>query len=180
MPNATAPTVPELQTERLVLRGHTLADFPESASMWADPQVTRYIGGRPSTDEEAWARLLRYGGLWPLLGYGYWLVRERETGRFVGEVGLADFRREITPPLEGEPEAGWVLAPWAHGRGFATEAVRAVLAWADAQLAAPRTVCLIAPDNAASIHVAGKCGYHERIRTTFKGEDTIVFERPRP
>jgi RimJ/RimL family protein N-acetyltransferase len=95
-------------------------------------------------------------------------------------VGRADFRREITPPLEGEPEAGWVLAPWAHGRGFATEAVRAMLAWADAQLAAPRTVCLIAPDNAASIHVAGKCGYHERIRTTFKGEDTIVFERPRP
>jgi RimJ/RimL family protein N-acetyltransferase len=180
MPNATAPTVPVLQTERLILSGHTLADFEESAAMWSDPQVTRYIGGRPNTEEECWARLLRYGGLWSLLGYGYWLVRERASGRFVGEVGLADFRREITPALDGEPEAGWVLAPWAHCRGFATEAARAVLEWGDANLAAPRTVCLIAPDNAGSIHVAQKCGFHERTRTTFKGEDTIILERPRP
>jgi RimJ/RimL family protein N-acetyltransferase len=124
--------------------------------------------------------VLRYGGLWALLGYGYWIVRERESGRFVGEVGLAEFRREVTPSLEGAPEAGWVLAPWAHGRGYATEAVRAALSWADANLAAPRTVCLIAPENAASIHVAGKCGFRERTRGTYKGEETLILERPRP
>lgn len=180
MPNTSLSPIPELQTGRLILRGHTLADYDDSAAMWADPLVTRYIGGRPSTAEEAWARLLRYGGLWSLLGYGYWVVRERDSGRFAGEVGLADFRREITPALGSDPEAGWVLAPWAHGRGFATEAVRAVLAWADANLSAPRTVCLIAPDNAGSIHVAAKCGFRERTRTTFKGDDTVIYERPRP
>jgi RimJ/RimL family protein N-acetyltransferase len=180
MPDAAALAAPALDTERLTLRGHTLADFGESAAMWGDPLVTRHIGGRPSTEEEAWARVLRYGGLWSLLGYGYWVVRERGSGRFVGEVGLAEFRREVTPSLEGAPEAGWVLAPWAHGRGFATEAVRAALAWGDAHLAAPRTVCLIAPGNAASIHVAGKCGFRELARGTYKGEDTIICERPRP
>ena len=179
MQNAINPTAPVLQTARLILRGPTLADFDECAAMWADPLVTRHIGGRPSTGEEAWSRLLRYAGLWALLGYGYWTVRERDTGRFVGDVGLADFRREVTPALGDAPEAGWVLAPWAHGRGFATEAVRAVLAWSDAHLAAPHTVCLIAPENTASIHVAEKCGFRERTRGTYKGEEAIILERPR-
>lgn len=179
MPDAATPAVPSLETERLTLRGHTPADYDESAAMWGDPLVTRYIGGRPSTPEESWTRVLRYAGMWALLGYGYWVVRERGSGRFVGEVGLADFRREITPALDGAPEAGWVLAPWAHGRGLATEALRAALSWGDAHLAAPRTVCLIAPENAASLRVAGKCGYRELARGTYKGEATIICERRR-
>ena len=179
MPIATHPTVPALETERLTLRGHTLADFDECAALWGDPEVTRHIGGRPSTAEEVWTRVLRYAGMWALLGYGYWVVRERESGRFVGEVGLADFRREVTPPLDGAPEAGWVLAPWAHGRGFATEAVHAALSWGDAHLAAQRTVCMISPDNAASLRVAEKCGFREFARTRYKGEETLLFERLR-
>jgi RimJ/RimL family protein N-acetyltransferase len=178
MQNTTHPSAPALDTERLTLRAHTPADYDECAAMWADARVTEYIGGRPSTGEEVWTRLLRYAGMWALLGFGYWVVRERETGRFVGEVGFADFRREISPPLDA-PEAGWVLAPWAHGRGFATEAVRAALAWGDAHLAAPRTVCMIAPENAASIRVAQKLGFREFGRTSFKGDDTLLFERPR-
>lgn len=182
MPAAAARLVPALDTDRLTLRGHSLADLPECAAMWADPAVTRHIGGRPSSDEEVWARVLRYAGLWALLGLGYWVVRERASGRFVGEVGLADFRRDLTPPLEGAPEVGWVLATWAHGRGFATEAVQAALAWGDAHHAAPsrgpgRTVCLIAPDNVASVRVAEKCGFLRAASATYKGQTTLVFER---
>ena len=51
-----------------------------------------HIGGKPFTREESWARLLRYGGLWSLLGYGYWAVRDKESGRFAGELGFAGFR----------------------------------------------------------------------------------------
>lgn len=180
MENPISLAVPVLETERLVLSGHTLADFDACAAMWGDPQVTRYIGGKPSTAEETWGRLLRYAGLWSLLGYGYWMVRERQTGRYVGDVGLADFRRDVTPALGPVPEAGWVLATWAHGRGFATEAVRAVLAWSDAQLAAPRTVALIAPENAGSIHVAEKCGFAEQARGIYKEGEIVVYERPLP
>lgn len=161
------------------MRGHTLADFEDCAAMWADPQVTRYVGGRPFTGEESWARVLRYGGLWPLLGYGYWAVRERDTGRYVGDVGLADFHRDMAPSLDGAPEAGWVLATWSHGRGFATEAVRAALAWADANVDAPRTVCIIDPPNTASLQVAAKCGFRERGRGTYKDGELIICERPR-
>lgn len=172
-------SAPTIETARLTLRAHTLADIDDCVAMWADPDVTRQIGGRPSTAEETWARLLRNVGLWPLLGFGYWVIRERGTGRFVGEAGLADFRRDITPSLAGAPEAGWALATWAHGQGFATEAVAAVLAWADANLPAPRTVCMITPVNAASIRVAEKCGYREFARTTYKDTDVHLYERPR-
>lgn len=172
---AISGAIPALDTARLELRGHRREDFAECIALWTDPLVTRFITGRPSTEEEVWARLLRYVGHWAVLGFGYWVVREKGTGRFVGEVGLADFKRAVEPPFNGAPEAGWILAPWAHGRGFATEAVRAVLAWGSANLGLGRTVCMIDPTNLPSIAVAQKCGYREFARTTYKGESTILF-----
>jgi RimJ/RimL family protein N-acetyltransferase len=171
------PSVPVLTTPRLVMRGHTAADLTAAAAMWAEPSVARHIGGMPSTQEETWARILRYAGLWTLLGFGYWLVEERATGRFVGEVGLADFHRDLEPALGDAPEAGWVLHPDHHGRGLATEALRAALAWADARLPARRSVCMIAPENAASLRVARKCGFVAFARTSYKGAPTVLLER---
>jgi RimJ/RimL family protein N-acetyltransferase len=92
--------------------------------MWADPQVTRYIGGKPLTEEECWSRLLRYVGHWAWMGFGYWVAEEKETGNFVGEIGFADHKRDLEPSLKGVPEIGWVFASHVHGRGYATEAVR--------------------------------------------------------
>ena len=169
--------VPVLTTARLVLRGHTAADLDATAAMWADPEVARHISGVPSKREESWARLLRYAGLWPLLGFGYWLVEDRATGRFLGEVGFANFHRDIEPSLGDALEAGWVLHPAAHGYGFATEALQAGLHWADHHLGPRRSVCMIAPENAASLRVAHKCGYAEFARTTYKGEPTLLLER---
>jgi RimJ/RimL family protein N-acetyltransferase len=170
-------TVPVLETERLVLRGHALEDFADCLALWTDPEVTRFIGGKPSTREEVWARLLRYVGHWALLGFGYWVVAEKATGRFLGEVGFADFRREIEPSLEGVPEIGWVLAPHSHGRGYATEAVRAAIAWGEGHFGPVRTACIIAPENGPSIRVAEKTGYREVRRTDYKGNPTIMFMR---
>lgn len=146
--------------------------------MWADPVVTRYIGGRVFTPEEVWARLLRYAGHWTWLGYGYWAIEEKSTGAFIGELGFADYKREMEPSLEGTPELGWVLATRAHGQGFATEAVLAAIAWGDANFVDRRTVCIIDPGNAASMRVAAKAGYREVQRTTYKGNPTILYYRP--
>jgi RimJ/RimL family protein N-acetyltransferase len=166
-----------LETTRLVLRPHVREDFDDCHAMWSDPEVIRYIGGKPFSREEVWSRLLRYAGHWALLGFGYWVVREKLTGRFLGEVGFADFRREIEPPLDGTPEIGWALAPAAHGHGYASEAVGAAVRWADARWPGGRTVCIIAPENGASLRVAQKNGYVEQVRTTYKGKATIMFQR---
>ena len=65
---AECPAAPTLETPRLALRAHRRDDFAACAAMWADPEVVRHIGGRTFSAEESWSRLLRYGGLWTLLG----------------------------------------------------------------------------------------------------------------
>lgn len=170
-------TIPVLETDRLLMRGHRAEDFPASAAMWANPEVTRHIMGKPCSEEESWSRLLRYLGHWSLADFGYWVVLEKATGGFVGEVGFADYKRDIEPSIHGIPELGWVLNPNMHGKGYATEAARGALAWGDEHFGAVQTVCLIAPENRASLRVAEKCGYRELRRTTYKGQPTILFTR---
>jgi RimJ/RimL family protein N-acetyltransferase len=168
--------VPTLQTPRLRLRRHRLDDFEPATAMWGDPAVTRHVGGRPFTREEVWARLMRYVGHWALLGYGYWAIEEKATGRFVGEAGFADFKRDMEPPLN-MPELGWVLAPEAQGRGYATEAAGAAVNWGDGHFGSVRIVALIHPENEASIRVARKLGFEEAAATNYKGYPTLLFER---
>jgi len=172
-------TIPVLETERLRLRGHRLEDFTACANLWADLIVTRFIGGVPLTAEESWARLLRYAGHWAMLGFGYWVAEEKATGAFIGEIGFADLKRDLDPPLGDIPEAAWVFSPVAHGQGYATEALRAILSWGEAHFTPAQTACLIHPENAASIRLAEKCGYREALRTTYKGKPAIVFLRGR-
>jgi RimJ/RimL family protein N-acetyltransferase len=168
----------DIETDRLILRPHVLEDFDDSYALWSDEIVTRFIGGKPFSREDVWSRLLRYVGHWTLLGYGYWAIREKDSGRFVGEIGFADYQREIDPPLGDAPEIGWALMPSMHGFGYATEAVRGALTWADATWPGRDTVCIIAPDNVPSRRVAAKCGYVEERQTTYKGNPTGVFRRP--
>lgn len=169
--------VPGIESARLTMRGHRLDDFSECCTMWADPVVTRFIGGKPFSEEETWARFLRHAGHWAVMGFGYWAIEEKETHNFVGELGFADYRREIEPSIKGMPELGWALASRVHGKGYATEAVRAALAWGDAHFSAARTVSIIHPENLASIRVAEKCGYKELQRSNYKGHATIIFAR---
>jgi len=167
----------EIETERLILRRHVRGDFDESFALWSDATVTRFIGGKPFSREDVWTRLLRYVGHWAVMGYGYWTIREKHSGCFIGEIGFANYQREIDPPLGDTPEIGWALMPSAHRQGYATEAVRGALAWADAAWPGGETVCIIAPDNVASRKVAAKCGYVETAQTTYKGHATGVFRR---
>ena len=169
--------IPVLETERLKLRGHRLDDFAACAAMWADPVVSRQLGRKPFTEEESWTRLLRYVGHWALLGFGYWVVEEKSSGSFAGEVGFADYKRDMQSPVKELPEIGWVLAARAHGKGYATEAARAAIAWGDDHFSLSRTTCIVSPDNPRSIRVAEKCGYRNLELTQYKGKPIIAFVR---
>lgn len=168
-----------IETSRLRLRPHVANDLAASWAMWSDPLVYGYILSAPSSEQQSWSRILTYAGHWALMEFGYWAVEERSTGVFVGEIGFADFKRDVTPSIRGIPELGWVLASAHHGKGYATEGVRAALTWCDEHLRATRTVCLIGPDNAASIHVAEKSGYARTHRTTYNNMPALMFERAR-
>jgi RimJ/RimL family protein N-acetyltransferase len=159
------------------LRAHELGDFEPSLAMWRDPIVTRYIGGKPSTEQQTWSRLVNYRGHWALMGFGYWAVEDKANSEFIGEIGFADFKRNIDARMRDVPELGWAFASSVHGRGYAAEAVRAVGAWGDANLESLRTVCLIHADNLASVRVAEKSGYRPFERTLLAERPTIFFQR---
>jgi RimJ/RimL family protein N-acetyltransferase len=137
----------------------------------------RFIRGTPFSREASWSRFLRHAGHWQHMGFGFLAIEERATGRFIGEGGFHDMRREITPSIEGMLEMGWVLMPAVHGRGYATEAMQALLGWADAAFAGRRMTCIIDPANLASQRVASRLGFSEASRTTYHGDATILFER---
>lgn len=169
---------PTLETARLTLRPHHVDDYAACRSLWADAQVVQHIGGVPQDAQAVWFRLLRYAGMWAMLGYGMWAIEDRDSGAFLGEAGLLSAARGL-PELDGVPEAGWVLTPAAWGRGVASEAMTAVLTWADAQVEAPSLRCIIHPDNAASIKVAEKLGFAALVDTELAGTPTRVFDRPK-
>jgi RimJ/RimL family protein N-acetyltransferase len=169
--------IPVIETERLILRVQTTEDFPAFAAMWADPVVTRYIGGTPLNEEESWAKFMRIAGHWALLGFGYWGIFEKTSGKRIGEAGILDVKRNITPSFHGAPEIGWGLLPEVHGKGYATEAARAIIGWAENHFGKVRMVCIIDPDNAPSLRVAARCGFREVSHTMYKGEPTIILER---
>ncbi len=112
-----APWTPVLDTDRLRLRAHQVRDFEACVAMWSDPATTRYTTGDPASPQRTWQRILAYRGHWELLRYGYWALEEKASGRYIGELGFADFKRDNQPDGAGLPEAGWALRSEYQGKG---------------------------------------------------------------
>ncbi|HEX8642905.1 MAG TPA: GNAT family N-acetyltransferase [Allosphingosinicella sp.] len=163
-----APTIPTLETPRLILRGWRPEDVAPYAAMMADAETARFITrkGLPYSPAETWAEVAWLIGHWQLLGHGLFVVEERATGAFAGRVGT--LRQPGYPGLE----IAWALAPAARGKGYAGEAACAAIGWAFARDPVDRIISLIHPANAASRRVAARIG--ER-RT---GEQFAPFREP--
>lgn len=169
-------TRPVFTTERLTLEPVSAQDFDDLMVIWADPVFVAAITGHPLSAEDIWLRLLRDIGHWQVKGYGNWSIRLRETGAYVGSIGVFDFRRALQPPFE-VPELGWGISVPFQGQGLAQEGLGPVLAWIDTVLKADRTVCMIAPDNQASVRLALRVGYKPYGDTTYKGAAVGLYER---
>jgi RimJ/RimL family protein N-acetyltransferase len=172
-------TCPVLETERLVMRQHRLEDFAVHNAMWADPRSCRHFGGVARGEEDTWLRFLRNFGQWQLFGCGDWALEEKDGGRYLGAVGFRHARRAFEVPFRDAPEAGWIIAPDFHGRGLAREAMKAVMAWADAHMDAAESWCMIDPDNIASRKVAEGAGYRPAVTAGYKGRPMLTYLRPR-
>jgi RimJ/RimL family protein N-acetyltransferase len=184
MPTAIRSTpvtaAPIIETERLRLRAHDVGDFEDCVAMWSDPEVVRFTIREPSPPQRTWSRLLSYRGHWALLGFGYWAVQHKMSGRYIGELGFADFKRAMNLPLEGLPELGWALTPGAHGKGYATEALNAAVAWGDEQFQSTRSFCIIHRDNRRSFRVAEKLGYNIVLQAATDAQPEVILARQVP
>lgn len=151
--------LPELETERLRLRAWRPADREPFARLNADPRVTEWLGGTLSS-EQSDALLARIVAEGDAQGFGLWAVEVMERIPFIGFVGLVipSFRAHFTPCVE----IGWRLAPAAWGHGYATEAARAVLAFAFELREFPEVVSFTAVGNARSRAVMERLGMQRR------------------
>ena len=166
-----------IETERLLLRRPSREDLDAVHRMRSDPDVVRFVGGTPLSREEAWQRLTRSAGNWALLGYGFFAVVEKASGRLVGEAGLMQAHRGLGERFDPFPEAGWIFAREGQGKGYATEATLAAHDWFARAIGVARTVCIIAPENAASLRVAAKLGYTAFGSACYHDSTVTMLER---
>lgn len=154
--------IPQLQTERLIMRGPGAQDFESFAAMMADPDVARYIAPAPMERADAWRALSAAIGHWSLRGYGAWTVVRKSDGAYVGRVGM------INP--EGWPglEIGWTLAKQFWGHGFATEAAAAAMRYAFLTQPVDHLISNIDPENTASQAVATRLGETKGARSALR------------
>jgi len=144
-----------LTTARLRLEPFDLSHLDGLHEMNADPEVMRYISGRPETREETIAAIERVQVRWREFGYSWWSFRARTSGQVVGAGCIQNLRRTNTPlPDRTCPlEIGWRLRRDRWHQGLASEAAVAMADFAFGTLAAPELYAVCDPDNAASAAV---------------------------
>lgn len=169
---------PVMETERVRLRPWRKADFRPYFDILQHPDVHRHFGPEAMGEEECWRRLCAAVGSWDLLGFGGWAVDRKSDDKLVGMLSLFNAWRALEPVFGEEPEMGWIFSHEVHGQGMAGEACRAVLEWAEANLAPTPIWAIIAPANAPSIKLAQKLGFEPADQTLYHQEPTLVLRRP--
>jgi ribosomal-protein-alanine N-acetyltransferase len=144
-----------LETDRLILRRQVIEDLDALWGLYCDPEFTKHIPDAPKTYEEARQELE-----WHMNGHprrpelGLWATIHKESGRFIGRCGLLPW----TIDGQAEVEVAYAIAREYWGRGLGTEAARAIAAYAFNELKLTRLICMIEPENQASIGVARQIG----------------------
>ena len=162
--------LPTLRTRRLVLRPWTTADADALHRLWTDPDVRRYLWDNvviPRERAEATVREAVEAAARER--FGQWLV-ERRDGRMAGFCGL--LRRDPA----SDPELMYGLAPAFWHLGYATEAARAVLAYAFRTLGVARVTAATDVPNTASARVMERLGMRFTHRGLLNGLDTVFYE----
>lgn len=147
--------LPELETERLLLRRMTPDDAGAMFAYASDPEVTRYViwdTHRSVKDSESFLRFAAEG--YESGNFGGWGVVLKENGAFIGTCGL-DAGYE---PEHDRAELGYVLSREYWGRGLTPEALRAVIAFGFDKLRLNRIQARCIADNTASARVMVKAG----------------------
>lgn len=164
-----------ISTSRLLMRRFTLADVPKLFAMSREAALGRWIPDQVYRDlehaEQVARALIAYSEGPPdprvrpyVLG-----VEDRTTGVLIGHVGLSAARDSV--------EIGYAIEEQLQGKGFATEAVRAVADWALASLALPEVLGVVAAENVGSCRVLEKSGFVRSHDEQKRGTTIVIYRR---
>jgi RimJ/RimL family protein N-acetyltransferase len=144
--------MPEIETERLLIRKFNADDLVDLCPIYGDPDVMRYISGHPLSREEIadWMRV--WDEQWERFGFGWFGLELKETRELIGHCGLQFIHNS------GDVEIAYGLAKRFWGSGLASEAARAGLRYGFEEVKLDRIWALSEPPNVASQNVMRKIG----------------------
>jgi RimJ/RimL family protein N-acetyltransferase len=154
-----------IDTGRLILRRFTLDDLPAFYELGSRPEIIRYAQSTPLASLEEARAFMQAAPIrdYATYGYGRFACVWKETGEVIGFSGV-----KYVPEI-GDTELGYRFLPEHWGKGLATEAGRASIEFARADLGLARLVALVHPDNVASARVLAKLGFAVERQTKYSG-----------
>lgn len=162
-----------LETERLSLHHFEKGDAAFLLEIMNHPDYHAFIGDRQLRSVEDAQTYIEEKMIPPYakLGFGFWVMRLRETGEKAGFAGI--IKREALD----DADVGYAVHEKFYGKGLAQEAVRGILAYAKEALGFSQLSAVTDPDNAASINVLMKCGFAFEKKTTFMEDNVNLYMR---
>lgn len=164
---------PEIETERLRLRQWREADFEPFCRLFGDEALARFMGGH-GDQAYCWSRMAGFAGNWALVGHGFYALEEKASGAFLGLCGVAR-RFDLDAP-----ELGWGILRDGQGKGYVTEAARAVRGHVYEDLGWKSLVSCISPENTASIRLAERLGATFERAMPERGYPCSLYRHPSP
>lgn len=162
-----------LDTARLTLEPYNDSHFDGLRVMDSDPAVMRYISnGVAKTPEETREGIRRVNARWEKYGFSWWAIKEKSTDDIVGAACLQHLANVDGAPLE----IGWRLVPEHNGKGYATEAAKAIIAFAAEKVGATRLVAVADPDNIPSQRVMQRLGMTYKAIEQHYDVPCVVYE----
>ena len=170
-------TMTTLATARLRLEPLADSHLDGFNALNSDPQVMRYLTGKPETLEESKTIIERVKGRWAEVGYSWWALVERDSGELVGAGALQNLRREATllPDLDCPLEIGWRLRRDRWGRGYAIEAATAIVDFAFDRFRPDELLAVCHPDNVASSGVMKRLGMTDQGLQRWYGKELTTY-----
>lgn len=162
----------QLKTARLHLRQFAHVDWSSLHEHYSDPECTKFTFGRALSEGESWRAMSSMLGHWAIRGYGPYAAVEENTGKVIGAVGM------WYPNDWPEPEIKWALSRQFWGKGFASEAVRAIQPRAFECLGNKAPISFINAENEPSIRLAIAVGAKHEKTMEFRGSPWHVFRHP--
>lgn len=164
-----------LETPRLIFRELQIEDATSMFELDSNAEVHRYLGNTPVKSKEESEKIIQFiRKQYVDNGLGRWALIEKASGAFMGWAGLKLVKEEINGHKDFY-DLGYRLMPQYWGKGYATEAGKALVNYAFETLQIKNVFAFVDAENAASIKVLQKSGLHCESQFEYEGQKHLWF-----